>query len=372
MRSFIAAATVVLLAVPSPSPAGYRLPSTVHRPLVTRNVVLIVTDGLRWQEVFNGADPSLVAAAQGVEDTAALRRDYVRPTPEDARRELMPFFWDVVARQGVVYGNRARGSEARVANGLNFSYPGYNEMLTGVVDARIDRNDFGPNPNLTVFEWLNRQAEFGGKVAAFATWEVFRDIFARARTSLWVRAGWEAPFPSAENDTQRALNAQFRSLIQYWPTNTFDAPMRAAALDYVRTKKPRLLFIGYGETDEWAHQRRYDLYLRAARNVDAGIAELWNAMQAMPEYRGTTTFIITVDHGRGDSAADWPDHGRRVAAAEQIWIAVIGPDTPALGEQGGQVLTQGQIAATIAALLGQDYSVAAPGAAPVIPGAFQP
>jgi len=76
-------------------------------------------------------------------------------------------------------------------------------------------------------------------------------------------------------------------------------------------------------------------------------------MQAMPEYRGTTTFIITTDHGRGSGPEKWRDHGKDVDGAEDIWIAVLGPDTPALGEraQAGPV-TQSQVAATIAALLG--------------------
>jgi hypothetical protein len=86
-------------------------------------------------------------------------------------------------------------------------------------------------------------------------------------------------------------------------------------------------------------------------------------MQAMPEYRGSTTFIITTDHGRGSKGKEWRDHGEKIDGAEDIWIAVIGPDTPALGERmnTGRV-TQSQIAATIAALLGEDYLKAMPNA----------
>jgi hypothetical protein len=198
---------------------------------------------------------------------------------------------------------------------------------------------------------------------------VFRDIFARARTGLWVRAGWEQPFPSPANEGQRMIDNVYRTTIRYWGDNAFDGPMHLAALDYIRTKKPRLMFVGYGETDEWAHQRRYDLYLRSAHQVDADIAELWNTMQGMTEYRGTTTFIITCDHGRG-SANDWADHGREVADAENIWIAIIGPDTPNGGMVTEGPVTQSQIAATIAALLGQDFRVGAPNAAPPIAQAF--
>jgi hypothetical protein len=87
-------------------------------------------------------------------------------------------------------------------------------------------------------------------------------------------------------------------------------------------------------------------------------------MQAMPQYRGTTTFIITADHGRGSGPADWTSHGKDVEGAENIWIAVLGPDTRPLGERTNTgAVTQSQIAATVAALLGKDYRAAVPAAA---------
>jgi arylsulfatase A-like enzyme len=361
LTSMRAALGALLLGI---APVAARAQERLH----TRNVVLIVSDGLRWQEVFGGAADSLIDKRQGVEDTAAMRRLFGGRPADEARLALMPFFWETVARRGQVFGNRALGDDAHVTNGMKFSYPGYNEMSAGFGDPRIDRNDYGPNPNTTVFEWLNRQNDLSGKVMALASWDAFRDIFARARTGLWVRAGWEAPFPSPETDRQRLLDDLFRTTTRYWTDNTPDALTHASVLELIRTRKPRVLFVGYGETDEWAHERRYDLYLQSAHQVDANIAELWNTMQAMPEYRGTTTFIITCDHGRGSTAANWTDHGRRIDGAENVWIAVIGPDTPSLGEQRRSVVTQGQIAATIAALLGQDFNAAEPRAAPPLPG----
>ncbi len=74
-------------------------------------------------------------------------------------------------------------------------------------------------------------------------------------------------------------------------------------------------------------------------------------MQSMPQYRGTTTFIITTDHGRGSGLTEWKEHGVDQKGSESIWVALIGPDTPALGERrGGGVLVQAQLAATVAAL----------------------
>ena len=53
---------------------------------------------------------------------------------------LFPFIWSTLAAQGQLLGNSLVGSRAQVANGLFFSYPGYNEMSTGVPDPRINTN----------------------------------------------------------------------------------------------------------------------------------------------------------------------------------------------------------------------------------------
>jgi len=97
-------------------------------------------------------------------------------------------------------------------------------------------------------------------------------------------------------------------------------------------------------------------------------------MQSMPQYRGKTTFIITTDHGRGSGPVDWKEHSTPESpGSEDIWIAVIGPDTPALGERRNvPAVTQAQVAATIAALLGRDFNAVAPRAAPPLPDVISP
>jgi len=331
----------------------------------TRNVVLIVSDGLRWQEVFRGADPALIdGKAGGVDDTLATQRLWARPTAAEARRTLMPFFWKRIAEAGQLYGDRDAGDVAQVTNGFKFSYPGYNEMLSGHPDSRINSNDAGPNPNLTVFEWLASLPAYRGSVAAFATWNEFDDIFNDKRSGIPVFAGWDVPFKEhGATAAEQVIDRMYATTTQLWPDLAYDAFMQAAVLDYLPEHQPRVVFVGYGETDEYAHMRRYDEYLASAHRFDKFVAELWETMQSMPQYRDSTTFVITADHGRGDGPA-WTDHGRDVNGAENIWIAVIGPDTPPLGERAGaQPVTQSQIAATLAALLGQDYRRAVPDAA---------
>jgi arylsulfatase A-like enzyme len=126
-----------------------------------------------------------------------------------------------------------------------------------------------------------------------------------------------------------------------------------------------VLFVGYGETDNWAHQGRYDLVLESAQRMDGFVKELWETMQAMPEYHDSTTFIITTDHGRGSGPVEWKEHGVEEKGSGNIWIAVLGPDTPPLGERKHTAaVTQSQIAATVAAFVGKDYRKAVPAAAP--------
>ncbi len=354
--------------------AAIAAPATAQRPPRTQNVVLIVTDGLRWQELVRGADSALINRRYGgVEDTAAIRRTFWQPDPAQRRQALLPFLWTTIATDGRIFGDPDDGgAAAAVTNGLKFSYPGYNEMLTGRADPRIDRNDFGPNPNVTVFERLAALPAFRGRVAAFGTWDVFAAIFNRQRAGFLVQAGWEPPFPTNPSPAERTINQLYATTTRLWDDElAYDGFMQAAVLDYVATRKPRLLFVGYGETDEWAHSRRYDQVLRSARRVDEFVADLWRTMQAMPEYRGRTTFIITADHGRGGTLTDWTDHGRTVAGAERIWIAVIGPDVTETGTAAPAV-TQSQIAATVGALLVPDYATLLPDAAAPLPGVFLP
>jgi len=340
-------------------------------PQRTRTVVLIVSDGLRWQEIFTGAEEALLSDKEGGDwvPEAQLRQRYWRPTAAERRAALFPFLWGTVAKQGQIYGNQALGSIARVTNGKAFSYPGYNEMSTGYPNDAIDSNEFGPNPNPTVFEWLNTFAELRGRVAIYGTWKAYDDIFNKARSGLIMQTGWTLPKKAHESPRDALLRELYATTTEFDEEDSPNSFLQIPLLDYVRSGAPRVLFVGYGETDNWAHQGRYDLVLDSAHRFDHFVAELWQTMQSMPQYRGTTTFIITTDHGRGSGPTEWKEHGVEEKGSENIWIAVMGPDTAALGERSQvATVTQAEIAATLAAFMGKDYPAAEPKAAASILG----
>jgi bisphosphoglycerate-independent phosphoglycerate mutase (AlkP superfamily) len=131
----------------------------------------------------------------------------------------------------------------------------------------------------------------------------------------------------------------------------------------LKTKKPKVLYIAYGETDEWAHAGQYRSYLDAAHRVDAWLKQIWSFVQNDPQYKNKTTLFITVDHGRGDiKKEEWISHNNKIEDAHEIWFAVMGPDTPIRGElnpmaNGSEMqLYQQQFAQTIAHLLGYTFT----------------
>jgi len=338
----------------------------------TRNVILVTVDGLRWQEVFRGADPLLLNHTNGgVANEDRLKAAFWRDTEEARREALLPFFWGTLAKQGQLYGNTNRGSTALLTNGRKFTYPGFNEIFTGFADDRINSNAQRDNPNVTVFEWLHQKPAFAGRTAAFANWDTHFYIFNARRSGIPTWTGYTNSLAFAPGSRLALIEQLHRDITPIWPDMDFDVFYLHALLEYLPEAKPRLVWLGLSEPDEWAHEGRYDNYLWAAHKMDQYLQRLWTTLQSLPEYRDRTTLIVTPDHGRGSGPTEWRNHGAAVEGAENIWIAILGPDTPPLGERAQtDTVYQNQIAATLAALLGEDYHAAVPKSGPPIAGAL--
>lgn len=333
--------------------------------LKTKNLLLVTLDGLRWQEVFRGPDEAFINKEfGGITDAASfakLNEIYQPLTPLERRKRMMPFLWSEVATRGQLYGNRDRNSPMRVTNPIWISYPGYNEMLCGFPDPRIVNNAPIPNTNVTVLEWLNQRPDFAGRIVPLAAWNVFGAIFnvSRSHLPLWLTNQHSDPATASP----RLLE------IERWmddiPTKSrdehYDGFVHHAALDFIDTHHPRVLFVGFGEADTNGHRRAYDRYVDSIQRTDRFIRELWEKLQSLPQYRGSTTLIVTTDHGRGASPADWANHNTQSPGSDETWLAVLGPDTPALGERHDTAMVvTAQLAATVAKLLGTDYHAAEP------------
>jgi hypothetical protein len=219
-----------------------------------------------------------------------------------------------------------------------------------------------------VLEWLHGRPGFTGRVAAFCSWDVFPWIINAERSRIPVNAGWAVFEAGPDRVRLAALNDAVRDSMRVWENVRDDGLTFHGAVEYVKAKKPRVLYVSFGETDDWAHEGRYDQVLGSARRTDGFIERLWNMLQAMPEYAGKTSLVLTTDHGRGDTRIEWKNHGKDTPGSDQMWIAVLGPDTPAEGCRSDLDVTQSQVAATVAALLGHDYHAAVPQSGVPLPG----
>jgi hypothetical protein len=317
----------------------------------TENLIIVTLDGMRWEEVFGGIDSQIVVNHKYTWDSASVVSLFGAPERNDSRKKLFPFLWGTVAIQGQLYGDRLDGSEVNNANRYKFSYPGYNELFTGYPDTNVNSNDKIKNPNTNVLEFIARQPGYRGQIAAFTSWDVFPYILNTWRNGIYVNSNVDSlhfndPSLKLINDMQflasRPLDLRL-DLLTYF-----------AGREYLKRYKPRILYIAFDETDDFAHAGIYDQYLKSAHAEDAMLNDLWTLIQTMPEYRDKTTLIVTCDHGRGNKIKEqWKDHGTNIEDAGQIWIAAIGPDTKAIGVvKTTSPLFQKQIAPTLAALLG--------------------
>jgi len=345
-----------LSAIPFSSPQQGISKLATKPATVAGNIFIITIDGFRWQEIFNGADSILINDEIFTPDTGYIKMLYWDNNAATRRKKLMPFFWNILAAKGQLYGNRAFDNKINTANIYTISYPGYSEMFTGTTDMNISSNEKIKNPNTNILEYLDSKSSFKGKVAAFTSWDVFPYIFNEDRNSFVINSGYSPMIDTVNSIQQQIINRVQEDAVYEKAATRFDELTFLTAKEYIRKHQPRVMFLGLGETDEMAHQKRYDLYLDQANKVDKMIAELWHYVQTTDGYKNNTTFIITTDHGRGKKSGRWTSHGEFIAGSSQTWLAVIGPGIKPIGEiKEGQQLYQQQLAQTIAHLLGEEF-----------------
>ncbi|MEO5890789.1 MAG: alkaline phosphatase family protein [Ferruginibacter sp.] len=329
----------------------------------TENLVIVTLDGMRWEEVFGGADSAILKNKKYTKDSSGTSGKFWADDAGERRKKLFPFLWKTISSHGQLYGNRWLGNKVDNANRYFFSYPGYNEIFTGYPDTLVNSNDKIWNKNVNVLEFINNQKNYKNKVAAFSTWDVFPYILNRQRSGLYVNSDDTLKF---KEPTLQLIND-----MQFLTTRPIDVRPDVltyfAAREYMKAYQPTVLYIAFDETDDFAHGGEYDQYLKSAHAEDAMIADIWSYIQSSPKYKDKTTLIVTCDHGRGDKVKDnWKHHGEKIEDAGQIWIAAIGPDTAPTGElKTPGLLYQKQLAATFAKLLNLTFKADHPIGEPI-------
>lgn len=350
------------------------LASSAGAEMHTRNVVLVTLDGVRVQELFSGLDPAIAehAAADEYSDIELARERYWRDTPRARREALMPNFWTRLVPMGVVYGNAQAGSRVTVENAVKWSSPGYAELLTGKPQPDILDNTLVRYPHVTVLEHVRESLALDfHEVAQFGSWDGFRMIAASRDDAFLMNGAYDALPERLSSPEMDELVALRRQVMGLWEESSNDVLTMQLATAYLERHEPRLVWIGLGQSDDWAHADRYDRLLDYLHLADGMLGDLWDTLQSLPQYRDRTTLVITTDHGRGRRGEDWAEHDESIPGSEDVWIAVIGPDTPDSGDIApAPPLVQGAVAATILELFGLAREDFDPEARPAVPGAL--
>lgn len=343
--------------------------------LRTENVILVTLDGVRTEEIFAGMDDELAAASarQTYSDIDLVRERFEADTAEARREKLMPFFWGTLAPSGMVFGNAEHNNRLLVTNAIKWSTPGYSEILTGIVDPQIVDNSPVRYPNRTVLEYVVEKLELPKrKVVQIGSWDGFR-FAAASRDDAFVMNGGYDRLPTELTTPEMAQLIELRrDVMELWEESSNDAITWRIAKAYLGEHTPRLMWLGFGQSDDWAHADRYDRLLVYLHLADSWLADLWQFLERHPAYAGKTTLIVTTDHGRGRTVADWAEHDQSIPGSEAIWIAIVGPDTPALGDRlAPGTYHQADIAATILGFFGLDANDFNAAAGPPLPGVLR-
>ena len=156
-------------------------------------------------------------------------------------------------------------------------------------------------------------------------------------------------------------HAQIQAFWQRWREFYGDSGFRNPRGDRLLTElslralkelRPRLLMINYNDPD-YVHWGYLQHYTTAISVIDDGVKQLTSFVNADPEYRDNTVFVIVPDCGRDSNPlAHVPcQHHFNSKSSHEIWALLAGPgipknlivDTPA---------DQTQLAATIGRIMG--------------------
>jgi hypothetical protein len=308
----------------------------------TSAVVLVVLDGVRAQEVFGGADRGL-ARSRGLNPLA-----WANP------RDLTPNLQRWLDSDAIALGVPGHGPEM-VASGPRFiSLPGYLEIFAGKPDPACEGNECVRPPVHTIVDDV-RESSGADDVAVITSWPNIARAAAGDPAPYVMSAGRKL---LSRGDVLRADPATVPLLergarVKAWPgegdyrPDAYTAPV---ALRYLETARPRLLFVGLGDADEYAHRSDYHGYLDAVHASDAFLGDLQTTLARMGARGRHTTVLVTADHGR---AYSFVDHGARYPESARVWLVAGGGDVQGHGlVAADRRHTLSDIAPTVRSLLG--------------------
>jgi hypothetical protein len=303
-------------------------------------VVIVSLDGVRWQDVFGTHAPPPLSQDPTL--------DYTPPALPELQR--------LMADDGAALGHPDSASVFSVAGPSFASLPGYTQLFAGRSTVACFTNACERTTEPTLMDRVG--ARYGASQAVLiSSWPDLERAALAAPDLALASAGRNGGtgrelLASTEGSGQIALAMDLApdpGAGDYRP----DEYTQLLGHSILETMQPRLLFIGLGDTDEYAHQDNYARYRSTLEQTDAWLGQMVSLASQLADEGHSTAFFITTDHGRGESFVDHVDD----PAAGRTWLIAAGA---AIGARGplDHDAALADLAPTVAYLLGIDLPTA--------------
>jgi hypothetical protein len=241
----------------------------------TQNVIIIVMDGARFSETWG-----------------------------DYTRQNIPNMFSMY-HYGVLLGNFRN-------NGTTLTDSGHDAICTGNYDNLENSGQELPNYPSIFQSFLKATGKPQTKAWVVASKDKLA-ILGDCKQSEW--AGQYMPKIDCGNN---GIFTGYRS-----DDTTFNHVKNVMA-----TYHPNLMLVNFKDPDVYGHGNQWGSYVKAIKQTDQYIKDIYDLVQNDPEYRDKTTIFITNDHGRHlDNVADgFISHGDGCEGCRHIQMLAIGPD----------------------------------------------
>jgi hypothetical protein len=264
----------------------------------TRNVFIVNIDGLRSNEGLEAGDLNL------------------------------HFIWDSLRPLGTLYTNFYN-------TGVTVTNSAHSTIVTGVRQLMINNHGF-------YAPIRPREPTIGECYRRCLGAPAEKAVFVSGKPTIWKYP--VSTYPGFGN-------AWAPQIVYSWPTEN-DLAAWDSTRAVIARSRPSLCYILLGQVDAAGHSGDTSRYISSIRQADSLTFELWKLLRDDPQYRDSTTLIITSDHGRHDDRhGGWFNHGCPCHGCRHVLFLAIGPDiepNTVIDDRADQT----DIAPTVAGLLG--------------------
>jgi hypothetical protein len=236
-----------------------------------------------------------------------------------------------------------------------------NKALTKCIGASSASGfgpDFGANvifPKQLLISAVVHAASQGRAVHSADRSTVQPEIEAILNSDNYDGLGWSVGGDSSSLDqvTLGAMQQAIDNLVHTSAPASGDEFTYLVAVEVMRRFAPSLLVLTFSDM-EVAHFGSYSLHLAGINTVDRLVYELWNQLQALPEYKQKTTLFVLPEFGRdfdGSSTNGFFNHRQDGDSTRVTWMLCLG-DTIRRAQILEDPIEQTAICPTIAGIFG--------------------